>query len=366
MSSESVGADRLTQAMHVLRAFDVQYLFVTPSADLRYLIGYGAHPSERPTLLVVSATGSRVILVPELETPRVPMMQDLEVVVYTETSDPLGSLENVLGEPRGRAIITDSAWASVLLRLQSRWARLVFEPASPALRELRMRKSADELRCVRKAGECADRAFARLLASRFGDRSEEAIAADLNQLLREEGLDASDWGPIVASGPNSSSPHHLTGDRVVREGDVVVLDFGGTVEGYYADITRTVHVGQPSNEFAQVYDVVRAAQAAGVRAAVPGVKAQDVDRLTRNVIVESGFGDYVLHRTGHGLGLEAHEEPYIVEGNSLALEPGMVFSIEPGVYLSGRFGVRIEDIVALGPDGAERMNNATRELQIVH
>jgi Xaa-Pro aminopeptidase len=229
-----------------------------------------------------------------------------------------------------------------------------------------MRKSADELVCLRNAGQSADRAFARLLASRFEGRSEEAIAADLNQLLREEGLDASDWGPIVASGPNSASPHHMTGDRVVREGDAVVLDFGGTVEGYYADITRTVHVGQPSKEFAKVYHVVRVAQAAGVGAVAPGVKAQDVDRVTREVIEESGFGEFFLHRTGHGLGLEGHEEPYIVEGNTLALEPGMVFSIEPGIYLSGRFGVRIEDIVALGPEGTESMNNATHELQVVH
>ena len=366
MSSEGKEVDRLTQAVQALHASNQEYLFVTPSADLRYLIGYGAHASERPTLLVVGATGSRVILVPELEAPRVPSIPDLESVVYGETSDPLDALQRVLGGLRGRAIITDSAWASVLLRLQSRWTDLVFAPASPVLRELRMRKTAEELRRLRKAGQLADRAFNRLLKSRFAGRSERAIAAELNQLLGEEGLDASDWGPIVAAGPNSASPHHLTGDRVVREGDAVVLDFGGTVEGYYADMTRTVHIGEPSKEFSQVYDVVQRAQAAGVDAATPGVEAQEIDRAARNVIEESGFGEHFLHRTGHGLGLEAHEDPYIVEGNSLPLEAGMVFSVEPGIYLSGRFGVRIEDIVALQPQGAERMNNATRELQIVH
>jgi D-alanyl-D-alanine dipeptidase len=229
-----------------------------------------------------------------------------------------------------------------------------------------MIKSEQELGHLRRAGALADAAFVELLEVRFAGRSERSIAEDLNGLLRDQGLLVSGHLPIVASGPNSASPHHLTGEREIHEGDAVVLDFGGTVEKYYADITRTVHVGTPDDDFRGVYAVVRQAQEAGVQAVSPGVEAQEVDTVTRGVIGAAGYADFFIHRTGHGIGLEGHEEPYIVEGNALTLASGMAFSVEPGVYLPGRFGVRIEDIVAVTNDGVERLNQASLELAVVH
>jgi D-alanyl-D-alanine dipeptidase len=200
---------------------------------------------------------------------------------------------------------------------------------------------------------------------RFEGRTESQVAAELNEILAGEGLERADWGPIVAGGPNSASAHHITGGRVLQEGDAVILDFGGVFGGYQADITRTVHVGTPTEDFARVYDTVRRAQELAFAEASPGIPAQDVDRAARRAIEAAGYGGYLVHRTGHGLGLDTHEEPYIVEGNSLLLEPGMVFSIEPGAYLPGRFGVRIEDTVAVMPEGPRRLNEATRELVLV-
>jgi Xaa-Pro aminopeptidase len=364
--STSVGISRLERASEVLQSNGLDLLFVTPSADMRYLFGYAGHPSERPTVLSVPAAGRSRLLVPRLESFGVPAVDGVDVLAYDENEDGIALLRNALSEATAtRCAVTDVAWASVLLRLQQAFDDSQFVPASPVLRELRMRKSENEIALVREAGARADAAFDELLRITFSGRSEREISSELADLLRTKGLDAGEWSPIVASGPNAASPHHQAGERVVREGDAVVLDFGGTVEGYYADITRTVHVGTPSDEFGRVYQIVLDAQQRGVEAARPGVAAETVDRATRGVIQNAGYGEYFVHRTGHGLGLEGHEEPYIVLGNSLELEAGMVFSVEPGVYLPEKFGVRIEDIVALSSHGAERMNNATRDLQLV-
>lgn len=358
---------RRKRAQDLLEAAAIDILLVAPSGDLRYLTGYDAHPGVRPTLLMVTHDRT-VMVVPELEVAKTADLQDLPIATYGETENPYqllaSQLDAAVSSPR--AAISDRAWAGVLLRLQAAIPHASWVSATPLLRELRMRKTEGEVELLRRAGRMADSAFEQLVERRFAGRTERDIASDLRELVLDSGLEPADWGPIVGSGPNGASPHHTAGSREVHEGDAVVLDFGGVLEGYQADITRTVHVGSPDTEFRRVYDVVRQAQEAGVQAVRPGTSAQSVDRAARGVIDAAGYGPFFPHRTGHGIGLEAHEEPYIVEGNALELEAGMAFSVEPGIYLPGRFGVRIEDIVAVTAGGAERMTHAARELLVVH
>lgn len=363
MISEGIG-HRLEAAQRLLKNQGVDVLLVAPSSDLVYLTGYGAHATERPTLLAVRPEGQPFLLVPELEAPRASTL-GLPLVTYNETESPYGRLAQALGAIQGRAAISDQAWAGVLLGLQHA-LDLPFQSASPLIRELRMRKDQDELAALERAGALADAAFVRLLGqASFAGQTERELANQLRDLMRDEGLQVTEWGPIVASGPNSASPHHMTGDRTIQRGDAVVMDFGGSINGYHSDITRTVHVGEPSDRYREVYGVVRRAQQAGVEAARAGIPTGEVDRVTRGVIEEAGYGPYFIHRTGHGLGLDLHEEPFIVQGNSLPLEPGMVHSVEPGIYLPDEFGVRIEDIVVVTTGEAQRLNNAPRDLTVV-
>jgi Xaa-Pro aminopeptidase len=229
-----------------------------------------------------------------------------------------------------------------------------------------MIKRPDEMAALRQAGAAVDDVFRTLLGLRWTGQSERQIADIIAAAMRDRGCEEVDF-TIVASGPNGASGHHVACDRIIEHGDTVVLDYGGPFGGgYYADITRTVVVGNPSPEVRTVYDTVRAAQDAGVQAVRPGIACQDVDAAARQVITKAGYGEFFNHRTGHGIGLDDHEEPYIVAGNDLPLAPGMAFSVEPGIYLPGRFGVRIEDIVICQQEGAERLNHCTRDLQVVH
>jgi Xaa-Pro aminopeptidase len=262
-------------------------------------------------------------------------------------------------------LLADQMWALFTLRLQKALGGRSVALASTLTRDLRMRKDASEREALRAVSASADRAYARILHHEFGGRREREIAAVLAGLLRDEGHQEVAF-TIVASGPNGASPHHETGERVIGRGDAIVLDFGGTREWYCSDITRTVSVGQPDAETIRVHDAVRRSQEAGYAAAKSGATAESVDAASRRVIDEAGYGKYFIHRTGHGIGLDGHEHPYLVSGNSERLEPGMAFSIEPGIYLPGRFGVRIEDIAIIGDDGrAEPLNRADHALALV-
>ncbi len=258
----------------------------------------------------------------------------------------------------------DRLWASHVLGLQGVLPDLTFEPASPVIGRLRAVKDDDELAALRRAARGADETFRQICSATFLGRREEEIAADLADLLVQHGHAYADF-TIVASGPNSASPHHEPSGRTILPRDVVVMDFGGELGGYFSDTTRTVVVGEPPKAFERVYDTVRRAQEAACDAVRPGVSCQDVDRTARRIIDDAGFGARFIHRTGHGIGREVHEPPYIVEGNEWVLEPGTTFSVEPGVYLEDSFGVRIEDIVAVTHDGVERLNRSTRELKVV-
>ncbi len=235
---------------------------------------------------------------------------------------------------------------------------------SSALPMLRAVKDADELERIAAAGEAADACFLEILEVRFAGRKETEVAADLAAMLLDHGHSQVDF-TVVGSGPNGANPHHEAGDRTIQHGDMIVLDFGGLKDGYGSDTSRTVHVGEATDEEREVFEVVRRAQQAGFEAVRPGIACQEIDRAARRVITDAGYGEQFIHRTGHGIGLTTHEPPYMVEGETHQLEPGMCFSIEPGIYLAGRFGVRIEDIVTVTEDGGRRLNNTTHEMQIV-
>ncbi|MDP8957079.1 MAG: aminopeptidase P family protein, partial [Actinomycetota bacterium] len=260
---------------------------------------------------------------------------------------------------------SDRMWAAHLLQLQEMLADAKFVPSSTVLAALRERKDEGEIELLRRAGQSADETFGRICAEGLEGRSEREIARSLEELLLATGTDAAAF-TIVGSGPNSASPHHEAAERKIQATDTIVLDFGGRVGGYCSDITRTVVVGERPGEVEEIHGIVREAQETAFRTAGPGVPAQEVDRAARSVIEQAGYGDAFVHRTGHGIGLEEHEAPYIVSGNDEVLEPGMCFSIEPGIYLEGRVGVRIEDIVAITEDGPVRLNQAPRDLAVVN
>jgi Xaa-Pro aminopeptidase len=359
-------ADRLRRAAEQSRASGIGGLIVTPSADLEYLLGYEAPLMERLTALVVRPDASSVLVVPRLEQPRAqasPAGGLVEFAVWADGEDPYDLVRTIV--PGGGSYgLADTMWAMHVLGLQDSLAGSSFVLASVVLSKLRIRKDPGEIDLLARAGRSADESFARIAQETLAGRTEQDVSRTLARYLVETGHDLGDFG-IVGSGPNGASPHHEAGPRVIQPGDTVVLDFGGRASGYFSDITRTVSVGEPAGEVKEVHEIVREAQEAAFRAARPGVPAQDVDRAARTVISDAGYGHAFIHRTGHGIGLQVHEPPYIVDGNTEPLEPGMCFSIEPGIYLDGRFGVRIEDQVAVTEDGAVRLNNAPRDLAVV-
>ena len=359
-------AGRLARAAQESGDAGIDALIVTPSADLEYLVGYEAPLLERLTALVLRPDEVPVLIVPVLERPRAAVSAAGGLVAFeawSDGQDPYGVARGIV--PTGGTIaVTDTMWAMHVLALRDAMPGSSFQLASPVMSKLRIRKDQGEIELLARAGRSADASFALVVQEDFQGRTEMDVSRSLARHLVETGHDLADFG-IVGSGPNGASPHHEAGPRVIQPGDPVVLDFGGRLGGYWSDITRTVSVGEPTAEVKEVHDVVREAQEAAFRTAKPGVAAQDVDRAARQVIADAGYGDAFIHRTGHGIGLEVHELPYIVEGNEQQLEPGMCFSIEPGIYLEGRFGVRIEDQVAVTRDGAIRLNQAPRDLAVV-
>jgi Xaa-Pro aminopeptidase len=357
---------RMERAAAAAVAAGLTGLLVTPGPDLLYLAGYEPIVTERLTLLVVQAGREPAMVLPVLERPdaeHAPGAGAISLTGWSDGGDPYAAAAPLL-DPAGTYAISDSAWALQVLGLQEALPGVRLRSMTSALPMLRAVKDAEELERLAAAGAAADAAFADILGVRFAGRTERAVAADLAASLAAHGHARVDF-TIVGSGPNGASPHHEMSDRVIEEGDMVVLDFGGIKRGYGSDITRTVHVGEPTAEEREVHELVRRAQQAGFEAVRPGAACQDVDRAARAVIAEGGHGEHFIHRTGHGIGLTAHEPPYMVEGEERPLAPGLCFSIEPGVYVPGRFGVRIEDIVSVTEDGGRRLNDAVRELQIV-
>ena len=345
----------------------VDVVLLSVGADLPWLTGYTAMPLERLTMLVLPVDGPATLVVPRLEAPRVEAHPDLFAMrPWDETDDPIEMVASLVGAA-GRLAISDRTWAMFLLRLQAAMPAARWCPASAVTGPLRAVKDDDEVDALARASAAADRVAAQLLGGdiRLIGRTEADVSREIGDRLRTEGHQAVNFA-IVASGLNSASPHHDASDRVIEAGEAVVCDFGGTLDGYCSDITRTVFTGPPPSEFVEVYGVVQAAQAAGVEAAQAGTRAEAVDGASRARIAEAGYGEFFIHRTGHGIGREEHEDPYLVRGNQTVLEPGHAFSVEPGIYLPGKFGVRIEDIVVVDGDGAPRpLNRADHSLAVV-
>ncbi|GGJ21944.1 aminopeptidase P family protein [Streptomyces brasiliensis] len=358
---------RMVRAAHAAADAGLAGLLVAPGPDLVWLTGYTPTAvTERLTVLVLAAGQDPVLVVPALEAPdaeKAPGAPGLTLRCWTDGKDPY-ALTGALLAPDGRFGISDNTWALHLLGLQKTLPGTSYAALTDAMPMLRAVKDVAELELLAAAGAAADAAFEEIRKVPFSGRRESDVGHDLADLLRRFGHSQVDF-TIVGSGPNGANPHHEVGDRVIQDGDMVVLDFGGLKDGYGSDTTRTVHVGAPSEEERAVHDIVRAAQEAGFRAVRPGAACQDVDRAARAVIDDAGYGEYFIHRTGHGIGVTTHEPPYMIEGEEQPLVPGMCFSVEPGIYLPGRFGVRIEDIVTVTEDGGRRLNNTTREMVIV-
>ncbi len=338
----------------------VDVVMLSVGSDLPYFTGYEAMPLERLTMLVVPTTGDCALFVPQLEAPRVEP-GPFELIAWAETEDPVRLVSRFAGDARHVAI-GDHTWSTFLLGLQAAMPGAAWSVASRLTKPLRMRKEPAEIGLLRKAAEAVDRVLTRVpLELRFSGRTEREVARDFQEMTLAEGHDLA-WSAIIASGPNGASPHHEPGDRVIEEGDLIVCDFGGRVGGYYSDVTRTFVVGDPGPRRLEAHGLVLAANEAARAAVAPGVPCQEIDRAARRVIEEGGHGEHFIHRTGHGIGLEGHEHPYLVEGNDLELEEGMTFSVEPGIYVSGEFGVKIEDIVACVESGVDDLNLADRAL----
>ncbi|WP_329244162.1 Xaa-Pro peptidase family protein [Streptomyces sp. NBC_01478] len=362
-------ADRLHRARQATARAGLDALLISPGADLRYLTGYDAKPLERLTCLVLPADGDPFLLVPALEelAARASPAGDLgiEITGWGETDDPYALVAARLPARTARVGVDNRMWAEKVLAFRAVFPGAEQELAGEVLNGLRMRKTPQEAAALRRAGAAIDRVHARMGEWLRAGRTEREVGRDIADAIIAEGHVRVDF-VIVGSGPNSASPHHELSDRTIRPGDPVVVDIGGTtLDGYCSDSTRVYAVGEPPAEFRRLHEVLLNAQRAQTDAVRPGITAAELDAVGRDFITDAGHGPHFIHRTGHGIGLESHEEPYIVAGNPLPLAPGMAFSVEPGIYLPGRYGARIEDIVICTEEGGERLNRTPRDLVVL-
>ena len=362
-----VYARRLTAAAAGAARAGLAGLVVTPGYDLRYLIGSRAQTFERLTALVIPATGEPVMVIPRLELAslRDSAVGDLGLPVqdWVDGQNPGDLVALALGG-HARVAVTDSMPALHLLPLAQRLGAVPVL-GTEIMAGLRMIKDPAEIDALRTAGAAIDRVHARVPQFLAPGRTEAQVAADITEAIVAEGHSEAAF-VIVGSGPHGADPHHECSDRVLQAGDIVVVDIGGPVEpGYNSDSTRTYSLGEPTSQIAAQYAVLQRAQAAAVAAVRPGVSAEQVDAAARDVLADAGLAEFFVHRTGHGIGLSVHEEPYIVAGNDLPLAEGMAFSVEPGIYFPGAWGARIEDIVIVTADGALAVNARPHELTVV-
>ena len=364
----AVHLDRLRRAAAAAGERGIDALLITPSPDYAYLLGYRAPALERLTCLVIRADAEPVLILPRMEEPLArhstgALVDDMAVVPWDETDDPYRLVQQLLAGA-ARVAVQDQMWGRFVLRLKAALDPAELVEAGPTMSALRRLKTADEVDRLRGAAAAADAAMESITDERLSGRTEAEVAARIRSLLVEHGHQTADFA-IVGSGPNSASPHHKPGERVVAEGDAVVLDIGGTAGGYSSDTTRTAFVGQPPAEFAALYAVLQEAQRAACAAVRPGVLCSELDAVARWIITEAGYGEAFIHRTGHGIGMETHEEPYIVASNPEPLEAGNAFSVEPGIYITDTWGARIEDIVVCTETGGERLNTTSTDLYLV-
>ena len=381
-------APRLAACREALAEHGFGALLIGVGPDLRYLTGFVGEPMERLTLLVIPRQGPVSFVVPRLEAQKArttPLAAGghAEVVPFEETDDAPAMVARLLaasdsgaraGQPVGLSDpqpvgVSDRLWAMHVLQMQAALPGRRFKPAGLAMRDLRQVKDADEASLLGLAAAAADRTIDAIAGGRLVGRTEAEVAREIQRRLIDEGHDLADFA-IVGSGPNGASPHHDASERVIAAGEPVVLDIGGSLAGYVSDTTRTVWVAgevgiQPEAEFRRVFELVGEAQAQATAAVAPGVPCEQIDAIARRVIAAGGYDEYFTHRVGHGIGLEVHEDPYMVVGNATPLQPGMAFSVEPGIYLPGRWGVRLENIVMCGAGGPEVLNRSSLDLRVV-
>ena len=361
-------AERLDRVRDAMHAQGVDALLLSVGADLPWLTGYEAMALERLTMLVVPVDGTATLVVPRLEAPRVVERPDVfSLRPWEEAEDPVRIVAELTG-PSSTVAIGDRTWARFLVDLQAALPEARWGKASAVTGPLRAVKDATEVDVLRRAAQAADRVAAQLQGGEIAlvGRTEADVSADLGRRLVDEGHQRVNFA-IVACGANAASPHHGAGGRTIEVGEVVLCDFGGTMAGpdgagYCSDITRCVAVGEAAGEVAEAYGVLQEAQQAAVAAATVGTPCEQVDAAARQVIAAAGYGERFIHRTGHGIGVEEHEDPYVVAGNTTALRAGHAFSIEPGIYTPGSWGLRLEDIVVATADGPDPLNHADHDL----
>ncbi|PBC44825.1 peptidase M24 family protein [Rhodococcus sp. ACS1] len=364
----TIYAGRIARAGALARDAGLDGLLITPGPDLRYLLGSRAESFERLTCLVIPATGDTAsVVVPRLElaalTESATSELGLTVRDWVDGVDPYALVSGLLPSP-ARTAVTDAMPALHLIPLSEALGALPVL-ATEVLRELRMVKDDAEIDALRRAGQAIDRVHARMGEFLKVGRTEAAVAADITAAILDEGHTEAAF-VIVGSGPHGADPHHEVSERVVESGDVVVIDIGGPVEpGYNSDSTRTYSMGEPDPGVAEKFAVLEQAQAAAVALVRPGVTAEAVDAAARDLLAAQGLAEVFVHRTGHGIGLSVHEEPYIVSGNAIELTEGMAFSVEPGIYFRGEWGARIEDIVIVTADGCEPVNTRPHGLTVL-
>jgi Xaa-Pro dipeptidase len=369
-------ADRHARLYQAIQGQGLHALALNAGPSLTYLTGLNFHLSERPAVALFAPGRPVGLIIPELEAGKAQAL-DFDAQVFAYGEDPIGwgavfrrGLDAALGfaNPRSWQIGVEPRRMRVLeLRLLEEAAPWVsFVGADESLGALRRSKDAAEVALMRKAVDIAQRALLATLPQVKTGATEREIAAELTLQLLRHGSDSElPFAPIVSGGPNAANPHAVPSNRPLTNGDLLVIDWGASWQGYISDITRTFAIGEPESEIRSIYQAVMEANSAGRAAARPGAPASALDRAARAVIEAAGYGPAFIHRTGHGIGLESHEEPYIRADNAMVLEPGMAFTIEPGIYLAGRNGVRIEDNLVITDSGAECLTTLPRELQII-
>ncbi len=359
--------NRLTQ-LAAQAKFDC--ITITPGPNMHYFTGLSYHLSERPITVFFPVKGKPSIVVPAFEASKTEHSPiEWQVFTYIDGQDPLAAYQAA-----SRALKLNTMHVGIealkmrvleLRLLETSASQAKFDPAEAIIAQMRMIKDAAEVAAMRKAVAITENALAHVLEVIHPGLTERQVGAELTLALLRGGAESLSFEPLIQSGPNSALPHYVVGDRVIDRGDILLLDFGVTVDGYASDITRTYVIGEASPEIKKIYDLVKRANEAGRAAGKPGASGQDVDRAARKVIEDGGYGKYFTHRTGHGLGLEGHEPPYMVEGNAVPLEVGNTYTVEPGIYIPGLGGVRIEDDMVITPNGSESLTTFSRELMSI-
>lgn len=361
---------RLNVIKEGMKERNLEGIILFPSSNQYYVTGFRTFPGERLLLTVIPSAGEPFFIAPALYESQIKKESWIkDIVVWTDEDKPYEILKGEMarrGLGKGKFAVDDNMYAVQLLSIIKVLPEIEFLPLGDLLGKLRLSKSRDEINNIKMASKIVDEVVEEVRKSARPGMTEIQIAAMMEFEMRKRGSEGPSFETIVGSGPNSALPHYNAGERKLNSGEFLLLDFGATYKGYCSDTTRTLCIGEPTDKMREVYNVVKEAQEVGVRTVKPGIKAREVDEAVRKHIENKGYGEYFIHRTGHGLGMEVHEEPYISGISESILKPGMVFSIEPGIYINGEFGVRIEDIVAVTEDGCERLNNYPRELTVIN